>query len=271
MKKLFILITILFAGSKSFAYILPADSAAHQPIITDTHIDTLKQQLQLASNDTLKSVLYTQLAAEYLNYDNLDSRTKKLNQAQALNYSYLALHLYSGMNDTIGLRTCFNSLAKVYRSQRKYPQAKWFILQSNSLSRAKKDIPNIMASLIILANIKMEIKDYTLAMRDLNEALTLSKANHYPKVESTVQEGYVLLYTHLKNYTKADIAAKRHDFIEDSLLKDQEKQLKDQEIKLKDQEKLLAKTQDTLQVKKKVFPVGRKLSKVNYSRRIASL
>jgi hypothetical protein len=257
MKKLVILITILFIGLRSSAYTLFSDSTVRQPIVAFTTLDTLKMQLQIAANDTVKSALYTQIADEYLKYDNLDNRAKKAYQTQALNYSYLALHLYSKMNDTSGLRTCFNSLAKVYRSQRKYPQAKWFILQSNTLSRAKNDVPNIMESLIVLANIKMEIKDYTLAMRDLNEALMLSKVNHFPKVESHVQESYVLLYTHLKNYTKADIASKRRDFIEDSLLKDEQK--------------LVAKTQDTLQVKKKVLQVSRKLSKANYSRRIASL
>jgi tetratricopeptide (TPR) repeat protein len=257
MKKLTILIICLIYGSITYGYTLRADTSVKQPPIALTAIDSLKQQLQLASNDTLKSTIYTQIAAEYLKYDNLDSRTKRFYQAQALNYSYLALHLYSSLADTTGLCTTFNSLAKVYRSQKKYPQAKWFILQSNSLSRAKNDVPNIMASLIILANIKMEIKDYSLAMRDLNEALTLSKTSHQPKVESTVQESYVLLYTHLKNYTKADIASKRHDFIEDSLLKGQEI--------------LIAKTQDTLQAKKKVYPVSRKLSKPGYSRKIASL
>jgi hypothetical protein len=257
MKKLILLIVTLVYGLNSSAYTLRADTSVKQPTVTLTTLDSLKQQLQLATNDTLKSTLYTQIAAEYLKYDNLDSRTKRFYQSQALNYSYLALHLYSYLSDTTGLRTTFNSLAKVYRSQKKYPQAKWFILQSNSLSRAKNDIPNIMASLIVLANIKMEIKDYTLAMRDLDEALTLSKANHFAKVESTVQESYVLLYTHLKNYTKADIAAKRRDFIEDSLLKNAEV--------------LVAKTQDTLQVKKKVYPISRKLSKASYSKKIASL
>ncbi len=257
MKKLTILIIGLIYGLNSSAYSLRADTSVKQPIVTLTTLDSLKQQLQLATNDTLKSSLYTQIAAEYLKYDNLDSRTKRLYQSQALNYSYLALHLYSNLSDTAGLRTTFNSLAKVYRSQKKYPQAKWFILQSNTLSRAKKDIPNIMSSLLVLANIKMEIKDYSLAMRDLNEALALSQANHYPKVESTVQESYALLYTHLKKYAKADIAIKRHEFIEDSLLKNAEV--------------LVAKTQDTMQVKKKVYPVSRKLSKASYSKKIASL
>jgi tetratricopeptide (TPR) repeat protein len=257
MKRLTILIIALLTGLNLFAYKLPADSAAHQSPSLTTNIDTLKRMLQVTTNDTLKSALYTQLAAQYLNYEHLDNKTKRNFQAQALYYSYEALHLYSGMNDTVGLRTSFNSLAKVYRSQHKYPQAKWFILQSNSLSRAIKDVPNIMSSLLVLANIKMEIKDYRLAMRDLDEALKLSKTNHYATDESKIEEGYVLLYTHLKNYTKADIAAKRRDFINDSLLKGEQS--------------LIAKTQDSLQVKKKVFTIKRKPLKTSSSKKIASL
>jgi tetratricopeptide (TPR) repeat protein len=257
MKKLILLVITLVYGLTSSACTLRVDTAVKQTPVVLTTLDSLKQQLQLATNDTLKSAIYTQIAAEYLKYDNLDIRTKRFYQAQALNYSYLALHLYSELADTAGLCTTFNSLSKVYRSQKKYPQAKWFILQSNSLSRLKNDVPNVMASLIVLANIKMEIKDYSLAMRDLNEALKLSVDNRQAKVESRVQESYALLYTHLKNYTKADIASKRHDYIEDSLLKGQEV--------------VIAKTQDTLQVKKKVLTASRKLSKTSYSKKIASL
>ncbi len=197
------------------------------------------------------------MVAQYLEYDKLDSKTKKYYQSQALSYTYLALHLYSRLGDTIGLRSSFNGLSKVYRSQKKYPQAKWFILQSNSLSRAKKDTANIMASLLVLANIKMEIKDYNLAMRDLDEAFKITQRLKSAKDEANVQQSYVLLYTHLKNYKKADIAAKRHDFIEDSLL---------------NVEKVaLAKTQDSLQVKKKVLPISKKLTKTSLSKKIASL
>lgn len=256
MKKLYLLILLALYGTRSSAFTFCADTTAHQPIMLST-LDTLKQQLDTAKNDTLKSVLYGKIAAQYLDYDKLESKLKKQYQAQALTYSYLALHLMSRMNDTIGQRNVFDGLAKVYRSQKKYPQAKWFILQSNTISRGIHDIPNIMSSLLVLANIKMEIKDYRLAMRDLDEALKLSKVNHYPKEESNVQQSYVLLYTHLKNYAKADIAAKRHDFILDSILKEQEK--------------LVAKTRDTLQVKKKLYQSSRKPTKASYSKRIASI
>lgn len=267
MKKLILLITILFYCIKSFAFTLPVDSTVKRSQPLDSAVkqsqpvmpvlDGLLLQVQGAITDSVRSGLYSQIAHEYLKYDSLSAKKRKLYQTQALNYSYKALHLYSKMHDTLGLRDCYNGLAKVYKSQKKYPQAKWFILQSNSLSRAKKDIPNIMSSLIVLANIKMEIEDYTLAMHDLDEVLKLSKANHDPKAESNVQENYAMLYSHLQNYTKATLAQKRHDFIEDSLLK------KEQQA--------IAKTQDTLQTKKKFIQVSRKVYKSSSSKRIASI
>jgi tetratricopeptide (TPR) repeat protein len=261
MKKLLIFIVIISCGFKAAAFSSEPDSSIQKVQPALTVLDSLQQQLTLTTNDSLKSGIYAQVAAEYLKYDKLtDKKTKLAYQTNALNYTYLALHSYSKYNDTTGLRVCFDNLSKIYRSQKKYSQAKWFILQSNSLSRIKNDVPNIMASLITLANIKMEIKDYKLALRDLNEALQLSTVNHYPKTESAVQESYALLYSHLKNYPKEAQALKRHDFIEDSIRKAEIAQLMAKSSK-----------QDSVQAKKKVSPtLTRKVYKSS-SRKIASI
>ncbi|HTD42044.1 MAG TPA: hypothetical protein VK671_15555, partial [Mucilaginibacter sp.] len=139
-----------------------------------------------------------------------------------------------------------------------YIQAKWFIIQSNSLSRAKNDNPNIIASLLELSSIKTDIKDYTLAKRDLNEALTISSQNHIPKLESEVQLHYAMLYTVMKNSEKASVAMKRHDAIDDSIKRDNETRMM---AKLK--------TVDSLQqVKKKVYTIS---SGKRYSKKMALL
>jgi hypothetical protein len=107
----------------------------------------------------------------------------------------------------------------------------------------------------------MEIKDYSLAMSDLNEALKLSAAHHYARAESSVQESYALLYSHLKNYTKEAIALKRHNFIDDSIRKAEEAQL-------------IAKlnVQDSVQTKKKLSTASYKRAyKTNSPKRIASI
>ncbi len=262
MKKLIILILITLFGSRSFAVATYSDSSEQRPTVVTTNLDTLKQQLKLIINDSLKSALYLQMVAQYLKNDSAaDKKTKLDDQNQALNYTYLALHLYSKYNDTTGLINCFNYLSKIYRSQEKYSQAKWFILQSNTLSRIKNDVPNILTSLIELANIKMDIKDYSLAMSDLNEALKLSTANHYPRVESHVQETYALLYSRLNDYTREAMAIKRHNFIDDSIRKS-EKAVFMARIR----------ERDSLQNKKKVYsPVSGKVYKPNYAARIALL
>ena len=189
------------------------------------HVDSLKKQLKFMGLDSLqlelkannyqslKGPLYSEIAARYLAYDTITSKKQRvLYQNQALNFTMLALHQFSAYNDTTGLRISFDGLAKVYFSQKKYSQAKWFILQSNSLSRAKNDVPNIISSLLTLSSIKSAINDYVLAMGDLNEALKLSEVNHLQKTELDVLKNYAMLYSMLKNYPKEAAVLKKTRF-----------------------------------------------------------
>ncbi|MBS1501315.1 MAG: tetratricopeptide repeat protein [Bacteroidetes bacterium] len=207
---------LLFSAVANALPYIP-DSLLQKVVPTYSRVDSLQKQLSLAP-DSLKGAIYTQLAAQYQGYDTISNRKRRLAcEENVLSNTYSALHYYSRYNDTTGLRTCFDNLARVYHAQKKYPQAKWFILQSNTLSRAKNDNPNIITSLIELASIKTDIKDYQLAMRDLNEALTLSSKNHYPLQEEQVQLSCALLYNRMKNPGKAAIALKRYKAIGDSM------------------------------------------------------
>ena len=224
-----------------------------------TTFDSLKQELNAIVDDSLKAPVYTQIAVEYLKHDTVKNKKQRhAYQNEVINNTMSALHYYSKYNDTTGLRISFDALAKVYHAQHKYPQAKWFILQSNSLSRIKNDNPNIIASLMELASIKTDIKDYTLAMRDLNEALVISARNHMPQQQSQVQLHFALLYNVMKNYAKATIAMKRHNAIDDSIKKDEEA-------------RMMAKlnTKDSLQqIKKKLYTSN---SKKKSTKKIALL
>jgi len=228
-----------------------------------TILDSLKQQVSLLQSDSLKAGVYAKIAAQYINYDTIaDRKTKLAYQTEALSYTMLALHGYSRYNDSIGLRLCFNNLAKVYRSQKKkYSQAKWFILQSNTLSRSMNDIPNIITSLNTLAGIKIDIKDYDLAKRDLNEALQLSSKNHMPLAEAATQGSYAVLYSHLKDFNKEALATKRHDFILDSIRKAAEARLM---AKVNVQDSILRKKKFSMITYKRTY-------KVNSAKRIASI
>ena len=267
-KKFLLLIVFVSCFHSLFAAVSKLDSLTislteQAPRTKPNNLDSLKQELNATIDDSLKAPIYSQLASAYLKFDTISNKKKRQTyQNEAIKNTLSAIRYYSKYNDTTGLMMSFDVLAKVYHVQHKYPQAKWFILQSNTLSRAKNDNPNIIASLLELSSIKSDIKDYTLAMRDLNEALGLSSKNHYPKQESAVQLHYALLYNNMKNYTKADIALKRHNAIDDSIKKDEEA-------------RLIAKlnTKDSLmQVKKKVYTISnRRFYRTNSSKRIALL
>jgi uncharacterized protein YdcH (DUF465 family) len=252
----------LFAAANNIDTLSINLSAQDQPKKLN-NLDSLKQELDAIIDDSLKAPVYSQIAIEYLKYDTISNRKQRhAYQNEAIKNTMSAIHYYSRYNDTTGLRMSFDMLAKVYHAQHKYPQAKWFILQSNTLSRAKNDNLNIIASLLELSSIKSDIKDYTLAMRDLNEALMISSKNRYPRQESEVQLHFAMLYNVMRNHTKADIALKRHNAIDDSIKRDEEA-------------RLMAKlnTKDSLQqVKKKLYIISSKKSyKANSSKRIASL
>lgn len=265
MKKLIPFIILILLSFHLRANASDTDSLVlkQTPIHVKTVIDSLKQELDGLIDDSLKAPIYTQIAQQYIKYDTVSNRkTRTAYQNLAISNTLSALHFYSRYNDTTGLRISFDDLARVYHAQHKYPQAKWFILQSNTLARAKNDNQNIILSLLELASIKTDIKDYKLAMGDLNEALTISSKNHYPKLESQVQLSYALYYDKLKNYSKATIALKRSKAIDDSIRKDEEAKLMAK----------VASKDSVLQAKKKFYTANsRKLSRVSSSKKTALL
>jgi tetratricopeptide (TPR) repeat protein len=258
-KKIILLVLFFCSSYTLFAKANSIDSLYEQAPVKTNPIDSLKQELNAIIDDSLKAPIYSQLAAQYLKYDTIKNKKERhAYQNEAIANTLSAIHYYSKYDDTTGLRQSFDVLATVYHAQHKYVQAKWFSIQSNSLSRATNDNPNIIASLLELSSIKTDIKDYTLAMRDLNEALALSSQNKLPKLESEVQLRYAMLYNVMKNYEKASIAMKRHNAIDDSIKKDNEA-------------RMMAKLQavDSMQqAKKKVYIIS---NKKRYAKKTALL
>ena len=64
----------------------------------------------------------------------------------------------------------FSDLAHLYILQNRFSEAKWFLLQSNAISRQQNDDKHTVANLIDLALIKAYSSDYVQAQQDLNEA-----------------------------------------------------------------------------------------------------
>ena len=233
-------------------------------VLKINNLDSLKLQLKITKSDTVKALLYTRIAQKYMDYDTLGNADKRLRyQNSAINYTLLAIHEYSTYSDSVGLRDSYTDLSKIYYSQKKYTEAKWFILQSNTLSRARNDTPNIISSLLTLATIKSDIKDYTLAMGDLNEALQMSINNHTPKTELDVLKSYALLYSTLQDYPKEEMVLKKRDSLLDSMHKAEEAQLA--------KAAALKKKQDTLNKKKQYLASLKKPSKGSAQQKVATL
>jgi len=159
-------------------------------------IDSLKQKLQLTTDDSTKAIIYSQMAECYLsNINSTNAYTKRVSQENAVNVTMQAMRLYYKHNDTTGLIGSYRNLSIGYRSQRKFAQAKWFILQANTLARQQKSAPDIISTLVDLAAIKMDINDFNLAKRDLKEAHLLAVKNKMIERDSLVKVGFSRLYT----------------------------------------------------------------------------
>ncbi|MGV8877663.1 MAG: hypothetical protein ACOH2A_01400 [Sphingobacteriaceae bacterium] len=77
------------------------------------------------------------------------------------------------------MRSDFNRLVALYLKQNRYSEAKWYLLQSNDLSRKLNDPSGMVASLIKLAMLKAEIGDFAMARQDLLNAREISLSSSH--------------------------------------------------------------------------------------------
>ena len=70
----------------------------------------------------------------------------------------------------------FSDLAGLYLLHNRFSEAKWYLLQSNALSR---NVKLTLSNLLTLAGIKTDLGDLSLAKLDLQEARSLANANGY--------------------------------------------------------------------------------------------
>ncbi|RVU01758.1 hypothetical protein EOD41_07300 [Mucilaginibacter limnophilus] len=70
----------------------------------------------------------------------------------------------------------FSDLAEMYVEQNRLSEAKWFLLQSNMLSRRQNDDKHTFVNLIRLSSIKMDMGEVSLARQDLLEARAIANS-----------------------------------------------------------------------------------------------
>jgi hypothetical protein len=174
------------------------------------NIDSLQRQLDTTTIDCAKAELYTNIAAELIQFNGLKTREITYADAgKAIDYVLKAIHINSKYDDTLALRNNFDCLGYAYFIQKKYTQAKWFILQSNYISHYRKDVPAMINSLMQLASIKIAIKDYSMAEKDFNSAIVLTKRKNDIARQIDVEKCLATLYSNT-NRAKAAITMEKH-------------------------------------------------------------
>jgi tetratricopeptide (TPR) repeat protein len=114
------------------------------------------------------------LAEAFMDQAEILTSQKSYTHAESLVLRRALPLYYYGLKDKNGTIRCYDQLADTYHQQKKFTQAKWFYIQSNMLARKINSPLEVVKSLINLANVKMSIGDYHLALSDYKEAEQIS-------------------------------------------------------------------------------------------------
>ena len=99
----------------------------------------------------------------------------------------------------------FSELAKLYIQQNRYSEAKWYLLQSNIISRQQNDDKHTIANLIDLATIKSDLGDYTQAQQDLTEAHDIASVKGFNIDVAAIEKKMTLIKQNKNNAPKTDV------------------------------------------------------------------
>ncbi|MGZ3874432.1 MAG: hypothetical protein ACXVJD_16035 [Mucilaginibacter sp.] len=99
----------------------------------------------------------------------------------------------------------FSELAKLYIQQNRYSEAKWYLLQSNIISRGQNDDKHTIANLLELATIKSELGDYEQAKQDLTEAHDMASARGLKDDVTAIEKRMVIIKQNKNNAPKTDV------------------------------------------------------------------
>jgi tetratricopeptide (TPR) repeat protein len=149
--------------------------------------------------DTYSLRLYTEkqqkgkMAECYVNIAAIKNTQKNYDQAEDL-ILHQALPLFRSAGNDFGRISCFDVLGHLYHAQKRYSEAKWFYIQANMQSRKLKDTVGIITSLINLGKVKIDIKDYDLAIGDFKEADKLSRQKKLLSLQAEAKKAFGLVY-----------------------------------------------------------------------------
>jgi len=98
----------------------------------------------------------------------------------------------------------FSELAKLYIKEKRFSEAKWFLLQSTIISRQQNNYALTITDLMDLAMVKANMGDAVQAQQDLTEALQLSNANGMLYNVAAIQKELKFVQAFKPTITKAE-------------------------------------------------------------------
>ena len=97
----------------------------------------------------------------------------------------------------------FSDLAKLYIRQKRLSEAKWYLLQSTTLSRRVNDDRHTVTNLMDLALVKADMGDIALARQDLAEACDLASGHGWNDNLSAIEKEVDFIQQNKSAATKA--------------------------------------------------------------------
>lgn len=99
----------------------------------------------------------------------------------------------------------FSDLAQVYIKLHRLSEAKWYLLQSNNISRQENDDKHTISNLINLAAVKVDIGDIPSAKADLLEARDMARAKAMQPETAEIEKKILLLAQVATTTVKPDV------------------------------------------------------------------
>ncbi len=99
----------------------------------------------------------------------------------------------------------FSDLAQIYIKLHRLSEAKWYLLQSNNISRQENDDKHTISNLINLAAVKVDIGDIPSAKADLLEARDMARAKAMQPETAEIEKKILLLAQNNTTTVKPDV------------------------------------------------------------------
>lgn len=173
---------------------------------------------ELVKEESLVTKNYRQLGDVYLNLASIWTAQQKYKEAEAIIMTKaLPLFAYK-IHDKVGLMRSFDQLAEIFQLQKRFSEAKWFYIQSNTVARKLNHSTGIVNSLVSLGHVKMSIGDHQLALIDLREAEQLSISNKYRFKLVEIKGDLSKVYTAMGNKSAANSALLEFTVLKEEIL-----------------------------------------------------